>query len=109
LPPWINTNSNNQAGLVGVNNLSYNFNIDSTCALVFSTANKFISNIALGATSTAMTTPDPTSAITVDINGTDYTGYTTTTIAGTSISAFQGSQLLFNFLSLQPEQYKKIS
>ena len=108
LPPWINTNSNNQAGLVGVNNLSCNFNIDSTCSRVFSTANKFISNIALGATSTAMTTPDLTSIETIEINGNDYTAYTTTT-AGSSINAFQSSQLLFNFLSLQPEQYKKIS
>jgi hypothetical protein len=108
LPPWINTNSNNQAGLVGVNNLSCNFNIDSTCSRVFSTANKFISNIALGATSTAMTTPDLTSVETIEINGNDYTAYTTTT-AGSSINAFQSSQLMFNFLSLQPEQYKKIS
>ena len=108
LPPWINTNSNNQAGLVGVNNLSCNFNIDSTCSRVFSTANKFISNIALGATSTAMTTPDLTSIETITINGNDYIAYTSTT-AGSSINAFQSSQLLFNFLSLQPEQYKKIS
>jgi hypothetical protein len=108
LPPWINTNSNNQAGLVGVNNLSCNFNIDSTCSRVFSTANKFISGIALGATSTGMTTCDLTSVQTIEINGTDYTVYTDT-VAGSSINPFQSSQLLFNFLSLQPEQYKKIS
>ena len=109
LPPWINTNSNNQAGLVGVNNLSCNFNIDSSCSRVFSTANKFISNISLGATSASMTTPNTTGGnATITIGTTNYTVYTSVT-AGSAIDAFQKSQLLFNFLSLQPEQYKKIS
>ena len=95
LSPWTNTNSNNQAGLVGINNLSCNLNIDSTCSRVFSTSLPYISGIALGATASAMSTP----------NGNGTTSFTT----GTAISAFQNSQLLFNFLSLQPEQYKKIS
>ena len=94
LSPWTNTNSNNQAGLVGINNLSCNLNIDSTCSRVFSTSLSYISGIALGATAEAMSTPTG--------NGTSYS-------TGTAISAFQNSQLLFNFLSLQPEQYKKIS
>ena len=94
LSPWTNTNSNNQAGLVGINNLSCNLNIDSTCSRVFSTSLPYISGIALGATASAMSTPNAAG-----------TGYAT----GTAISAFQNSQLLFNFLSLQPEQYKKIS
>ena len=94
LSPWTNTNSNNQAGLVGINNLSCNLNIDSTCSRVFSTSLSYISGIALGATAEAMSTP---------------TGSGTSYSTGTAISAFQNSQLLFNFLSLQPEQYKKIS
>ena len=46
LPPWINTNANNQAGLVGVNNISCNLNIDSGCTRVFSTMNSYITNIS---------------------------------------------------------------
>jgi hypothetical protein len=113
LPPWTNTNSNNQAGLVGVNNLSCNFNIDATCSRVFSTMNNYISSITLGATASAMNIPLLSSSVEVAVTNadevtTDYTGYTAVT-TGASISGFQKSQLLFNFLSLQPEQYKKIS
>ena len=50
LSPWTNTNANNQAGLVGVNNISCNLNIDSSCSRVFSTMNEYITNISLGAT-----------------------------------------------------------
>jgi len=108
LPPWINTNSNNQAGLVGVNNLSCNFNIDSTCARVFSTANSYISNITLGATSAVMSTPNISTSTDIEVNGVTYV-VSTSVDAGSAINPFQSSQLLFNFLSLQPEQYKKIS
>jgi len=81
LSPWTNTNSNNQAGLCGINNISFNLSIDSTCKRVFSTMNKeFITSISLG--------------------GTD----------GTSVyQPFTDTKLLFNFLSLQPESYQKIS
>jgi hypothetical protein len=116
LPPWTNTNSNNQAGLVGVNNLSCNFNIDATCSRVFSTMNDYITNIELGATAVAMSTPDYANPATVTITNpstgaaTNYTAYTGTPIPGTATPiGFEKSQLLFNFLSLQPEQYKKIS
>ena len=81
LSPWLNTTSNNNnAGLVGVNNISCNLNIDSTCSRVWSSMENYIYSISLGGT----------------VNGTTY-------------SAFADSKLLFNFLSLQPEQYKKIS
>ena len=108
LPPWINTNSNNQAGLVGVNNLSCNFNIDSTCSRVFSTANAFISGISLAATAEAMTIPSvATSADT--LLGTQTVKVSTGVTAGTAIDAFLQSELCFNFLSLQQEQYKKLA
>ena len=108
LSPWTNTNSNNQAGLVGINNLSCNFNIDATCSRVFSTANPYISAIALGASASAMATPSGTES-TADYDGSSLVYQFTGSTSGTAISAFQNSQLLFNFLSLQPEQYRKIS
>jgi hypothetical protein len=103
LPPWINTNSNNQAGLVGVNNLSCNFNIDSTCSRVFSTANEFISGISLAATAEAMTIPSVATSAVVVMNGVDKIVSTAVT-AGTAIDAFLQSELCFNFLSLQPDR-----
>jgi len=127
LSPWTNTNANNGAGLVGINNISCNFSIDSSCSRVFSTMRTYdsgttitdangntinvytpyITNISLGATADSCSIPSGTSTL-EEIDGTDYTLYTDKT-AGTSISAFQNSQLLFNFLSLQPESYSKIS
>ena len=80
LSPWTNTNANNQAGLVGINNISFNLSIDSMCKRVFSTMNPYISNIALGGT-----------------------------VSGQTIQPFIDTKLLFNFLSLQPESYRKIS
>lgn len=107
LSPWINSNSNNNAGLIGINNISCNFSIDSTCRRVFSTMNNFITNIALGATALTMASPTLPLA-TITVSGNTITTSTTST-TGTEISAFQSSKLLFNFLSLQPEQYKLIS
>jgi hypothetical protein len=80
LSPWINASSNNMAGLVGINNISCNLNIDSTCKRVFSTCGPYLSSITLGAT-----------------------------VGTTVYNAFTNSKLLFNFLSLQSEQYAKIS
>jgi hypothetical protein len=109
LSPWINSNSNNNAGLIGINNISCNFSIDGTCSRVFSTMTNYISSIALGATSSTMTVPNQTDPITtIVLNGNNIPAVTTTT-AGSPIDAFQSSKLLFNFLSLQPEQYQKIS
>jgi hypothetical protein len=67
----------------------------------------YITNISLGATAESNSIPSGTTTV-QEIDGTDYTLYTAKT-AGTYISAFQNSQLLFNFLSLQPESYAKIS
>jgi hypothetical protein len=80
LSPWTNSNSNNQAGLVGINNISFNLSIDSTCKRVWSTMNNYITSISLGGT-----------------------------VGTSSIQPFLNTKLLFNFLSLQPEQYQKVS
>lgn len=82
LSPWLNTSqSNHMGGLIGVNNISCNLNIDGTCSRVWSTMGKnYFTSISLGGT-----------------------------VNGTSVPPFQNSKLLMNFLSLQPEQYKKMS
>lgn len=87
LSPFINCEPDNQAGLVGINNMSFVLNVDNSCKRLFSTAltevvngeltAKYITGITLGSTSQAV--------------------------------GFQNTRLLFNFLSLQPEQYAKIA
>ena len=77
--------TNNCAGLVGVNNISCNLNIDSNCGRVWSTMLPYIK-----------------SGGTYDVFDTEITD---TTILGTkTASAFTATKLLFNFLSSQPEQ-----
>jgi hypothetical protein len=95
LSPFINMQPNCCAGLVGVNNMSMVLNVDASCKRLFSTANNavtgagtglsgFISNIALGWADSP--------------NG-----------GASQAVGFANTRLLFNFLSLQPEQYAKIS
>ena len=84
LSPFINTNPENQAGLVGINNMSLVLNIDATCHRLFSTACPYVTSINLGNTVPVGNT---------DINATGFTN----------------TKLLLNFLSLQPEQYAKIA
>jgi hypothetical protein len=95
LSPFINQQPNMSAGIVGVNNMSMVLNVDSSCKRLFSTANTgvniggdgltgFISGIALG-------WADAPNGGTAQATG------------------FTNTRLLFNFLSLQPEQYAKIS
>jgi hypothetical protein len=94
LSPFINCEPQCSAGLVGVNNMSMVLNVDSSCKRLFSTANNavvggnslqgYISNIALG--------------------------WSDAPQGGSSQAVgFANTRLLFNFLSLQPEQYAKIS
>ena len=83
LSPFINTNPENQAGLVGINNLSLVLNIDATCKRVFSSSCHYITGVTLGNAGSGQ--------------------------AGASPTGFSETQLMFNFLSLQPEQYAKIS
>jgi len=94
LSPFVNCEPEMSAGLVGVNNMSMVLNIDSTCRRVLSTANNsvvggnslvgYISSVQLGWADA----PD---------------GFSSKPIG------FENTRLLFNFLSLQPEQYAKIS
>ena len=94
LSPFINCQPENQAGLVGVNNMSMVLNVDSSCRRLFSTANNAV------------------------VNGSSLAGYITSIALGWADAPHGGSsqsvgfanaKLLFNFLSLQPEQYAKIS
>ena len=90
LSPFINTDSNNKAGLLGVNTMAFNLLIDSQCSRVlsissslladFSGLTSYLTNVTLGGT----------------LNGQQWNGFTDT-------------KLLFNFLSLQPDQYSKLS
>jgi hypothetical protein len=95
LSPFINCEPECCAGLVGVNNMSMVLNIDASCKRLFSSAlytglgvnNTLvgnIQNIVLG--------------FPVAPNGGDAQSV-----------GFANTRLLFNFLSLQPEQYAKIS
>jgi hypothetical protein len=89
LSPFINTNSNNKAGLVGVNNMSMVLNIDSTCKRLFSNA---------------------ANQVNAGNNGLDSCMYSINLgSSATNAPAFQNTRLLFNFLSLQPDQYAKIA
>ena len=90
LSPFINFGADNSAGLLGVNTMSFVLNIDNTCARMFSSASGTFTN---GGTNASTWLPYISSIA----------------LGGTGISAFTGTQLLFNFLSLQPEQYAKLS
>ena len=72
----------NQQGLLGINNMTFTFNIDATCKRLFSTANPYITSIALG------TTANPN-------------GFTTPSTIYTQ-SAPSNPALLLKFLSTQP-------
>lgn len=95
LSPFINCLPNTSAGLVGVNNMSMVLNIDSSCRRLFSTANNA-----------------------VNVGGNGLEGYISAINLGwadapnggaSQAVGFANTRLLFNFLSLQPEQYAKIS
>ena len=95
LSPFINCEPQCSAGLVGVNNMSMVLNVDSSCRRLFSTANN-----------------------SVTLAGTGLEGYIQNIALGwanapqgqaSQAVGFANTRLLFNFLSLQPEQYAKIS
>ena len=90
LAPFVNTDPLCKAGMLGVNNMNFNLTLDSTCSRLFSTGNTYISGSG-------------TSAV---INS-----YITNIQLGTPTqpTGLASATLLFNFLSLQPEQYAKIS
>lgn len=95
LSPFLNSLPNENAGLVGVNNMSMVLNVDSTCRRLFSTANNVVNGGGNGLTgyiqSIGLGWADAPNGGVADANG------------------FTDTRLLFNFLSLQPEQYAKIS
>lgn len=94
LSPFINCEPENSAGIVGVNNMSMVLNIDSSCKRLFSTAN----NAVVGGNSLGGYISK------IDL------GFPIAPNAGSSQAVgFVNTRLLFNFLSLQPEQYAKIS
>lgn len=94
LSPFINCRPNQEAGLLGVNNMSFVLNVDSQCKRLFSTANTVVNSTGTGLSSYITSISLGTAGNTL---GTAYP------------NAFNETQLLFNFLSLQPEQYSKIS
>lgn len=85
MSPYINFGADNSAGLLGVNTMSFVLNIDNQATRMFSSAGGSFVN---GGTTTATWNPY---------------------ITAISINSFQDTRLLFNFLSLQPEQYAKLS
>lgn len=94
LSPFVNCEPDCAAGIVGVNNLSMVLNIDNSCRRLFSTANNSV------------------------VGGNSLQGYIQNIQLGFPVAphnlssqavGFQNTRLLFNFLSLQPEQYAKIS
>jgi len=93
LSPFLNTLPNNSAGLVGVNNMSLVLNIDNTCKRVFSTANTTITG-----SGTAAAISSYIQSITLG-----------SVASPNQPVGFANTRILFNFLSLQPEQYAKIS
>jgi hypothetical protein len=90
LSPFINCEPDNQAGLVGVNNMSFVLNVDNTCKRLLSTANTQILGGAL-----VPRYINPLGGVTLG--------------SPTQSVGFANTRLLFNFLSLQPSQYAKIS
>lgn len=76
----------NQQGFLGINNMTFTFNIDSTCKRLWSSANPYITNIALGSAANP--------------NGFNYAGQA---VGGVIQQVAPSSpSMLFKFLSSQP-------
>lgn len=90
LSPFINFGSDCSAGLLGVNTMSFVMNIDNSCSRMFSSAG---GTFVAGGTTTAAW----------------YPWITGISLGGGGLNPFTDTRLLFNFLSLQPEQYAKLS
>jgi hypothetical protein len=77
----------NQQGFLGINNMTFTFNIDSTCKRLWSSANPYITSIALGSAANP--------------NGFNYT--TGLAFGGAIVQvAPSNPSMLFKFLSSQP-------
>ena len=90
LSPFINFNPDSSAGLLGVNTMSFVLNIDNACSRMFSSAGGSFTN---GGLANATWTP----------------WISNISLGGGVLNPFTDTRLLFNFLSLQPEQYAKLS
>lgn len=93
LSPWLNCRPNNEAGLVGINNMSFVLNIDQSLKKLFSTANVSVNGSGDGLTSYIQS---------INLGISPHGGVQNN-------NGFNNTKLLFNFLSLQPEQYAKLS
>jgi hypothetical protein len=92
LSPFLNCQPNMRAGFLGINNLSVILNLDNTCKRLISTAHQTYSADPLVSNSLA---PSYITNISLSLpNGQ---------------VGIQNASLLFNFLTLQPEQYAKIN
>lgn len=100
-PFTVSPKGNNQAALMGINNMNVQFNIDSTASRMLSSANGFYKN---GVNIT------PSSTITLGANF-----FPTTLVAGDNavpsnivLQPFVSPTLMLNMLTLQPSQYGTI-
>jgi hypothetical protein len=94
LSPFLNTCPMNNSGLLGINNMSIVANIDSTCKRLMGTAKTVYTASACN--------PAYITGLTL--------GYTSPAGApALTVPAFQATRLLFNFQTLQPEQYARLS
>jgi hypothetical protein len=90
LSPWLNvTPDHERAGLMGINNMAFVINIDSACKRVFSTANTQIDTTTSAISAKYITN--------IQLQ------------APNSKLGLQNTQLLFNYLSMSPEQMAKLA
>lgn len=93
LSPFLNCEPGNSAGLLGINNMSFTLNVDSTLSRVFSCA-----QLVRGLNGLPI----------LDGNGALQPYLKSVSPGIPDATLFSSAQLLFNFLSLQPETYGKI-
>lgn len=96
LSPFIDLNSDNSSGLLGVNTITMTCNIDTTCKRLWSTAN---TSVAVGVLSGYI------SSITLGTAGAPGGAG----VLSTSSNGFENTYMLMEFLSLQPSQASQLS
>ena len=92
LSPFLNSCPMNNAGILGINNMSIVCNIDSSCKRLMGTANTDINGDGVLV---------PSKIATISL------GFTPRN--GNAVNAFSNTRLLFNFQTLQVEQMAKLS
>lgn len=96
LSPFIDMNTDNSSGLLGVNTITMTCNIDTTCKRLWSTAN---TSVAVGVLSGYI------SSITLGTAGAPGGAG----VLSTSSNGFENTYMLMEFLSLQPSQASQLS